>query len=201
MPTDSQPVGETLAMPDADVIFYREFFSQQECDTLSKELANNIHWTQQQARFPGGVVPLPRLTAWYGDEGKSYTYSGITVHPEPWTQTLLAIKARVEAESSVQFNSVLLNFYRNEQDSVSWHSDDEPELGTNPVIASVSFGAMRTFQFKHKHNADLRMAIDLTPGSLLVMQGTTQHFWKHQIPKTKRPHGGRINLTFRVIYS
>ena len=101
--------------------------------------------------------------------------------------------------AEVQFNSVLLNFYRSEQDSVSWHSDDEAELGTNPVIGSVSFGATRSFQFKHKHNSELRLSIDLTPGSLLVMRGTTQHFWKHQVPKTKVSHDPRINLTFRVI--
>jgi alkylated DNA repair dioxygenase AlkB len=101
-------------------------------------------------------MPLPRLTAWYGDAGKSYSYSGLTVHPEPWTATLLQIKGRVESAAMVSFNSVLLNFYRSGQDSVSWHSDDEPELGTNPVIGSVSFGAARSFQFKHKHKPELR---------------------------------------------
>ena len=192
---------QKLVMPDADVLFFPSFFSPTESEPLFGELANNIHWQQQSAKFPGGPVPLPRLTAWYGDAGKSYSYSGITVQPEPWTETLLAIKDRVEAAAHVQFNSVLLNFYRNEQDSVSWHSDDEPELGTNPVIASISFGATRSFQFKHRINKDLRLAIDLTPGSLLLMQGTTQHFWRHQIPKTKQTQPGRINLTFRVIYS
>ena len=139
------------------------------------------------------------MTAWYGDAGKTYCYSGITVEPIPWTPLLLSIKTRVEAVANTTFNSVLLNYYRGEQDSVSWHSDDEPELGQNPVIASVSFGATRKFQFKHKTNPDLRAAIDLTPGSLLIMAGATQHFWKHQIPKTTKPVGARINLTFRVI--
>lgn len=169
MSTEQQPIGEKLVMPDAEVLFYPRFFSEDESAALFEDLANNIHWTQQSARFPGGVVPLPRLTAWYGDEGKSYSYSGITVHAEPWTKTLLTIKARIETVAGVQFDSVLLNYYRNEQDSVSWHSDDERELGTNPVIASVSFGATRSFQFKHKHNPDLRQAVDLTPGSLLLM--------------------------------
>src|SRR5262249_27068223 len=148
----SMPIGEKLEMSDAEVIFYADFFGKDESATLFEELANNIHWVQQSAKFPGGEVPLPRLTAWYADEGKSYSYSGITVHPEPWTETLLALKARVETAANVQFNSVLLNYYRNEHDSVSWHSDDERELGTNPVIASVSFGATRSFQFKHRKN-------------------------------------------------
>jgi alkylated DNA repair dioxygenase AlkB len=111
------------------------------------------------------------------------------------------MKARVEQVADVPFNSVLLNLYRDGRDSVAWHSDDEPELGENPVIASVSFGAERRFQFKHKHNPDLRQTIDLTHGSLLLMRGTTQHFWKHQIPKTQKPCGARINLTFRTIIS
>jgi alkylated DNA repair dioxygenase AlkB len=193
-------VPQKLPMRDANVRFYPAFFDTDEAESLFYELADTIQWKQENARFGGKSVPLPRLTAWYGDAGKTYRYSGITVNPLPWTPTLLMIKERVEAVSSVRFNSVLLNYYRSERDSVAWHSDDEPELGTNPVIASVSFGATRKFQFKHKTDADLRASIDLTPGSLLLMAGATQHFWKHQIPKTTRPHGGRINLTFRVIY-
>lgn len=193
------PNPETLNMPDAEVLFYRDFFTASESDAFFQDLSQKIAWKQESIRFSGKVIPLPRLTAWYGDAGKSYRYSGITVHPEPWTPTLLQIKGRVEEVSVVQFNSVLLNFYRGERDSVSWHSDDEPELGTNPVIASVSFGAARKFQFKHKHNADLRSAVELTHGSLLLMRGATQHFWKHQIPKTTKPLGPRINLTFRII--
>lgn len=186
-------------MPDAEVLFYRGFFNPTESAVLFQELSDKIAWTQQRINVPGGPVPLPRLTAWYGDAGKGYSYSGITSQPERWIPVLLTIKARVEVIAGVQFNSVLLNYYRNEQDSVSWHSDDEPELGTNPVIASVSFGATRTFQFKHKEKAELRQKIELTDGSLLLMRGTTQHFWRHQIPKTKTPCGPRINLTFRII--
>jgi len=192
---------EHLPMPDADVTFYRDFYSPDESERLFHDLSENIQWKQESARFGGKAVPLPRLTAWYGDAGKSYSYSGITVHPLPWTDTLLDIKARVEGVANVTFNSVLLNFYRGERDSVAWHSDDEPELGTNPVIASVSFGATRKFQFKHKTNPDLRLSVDLIPGSLLLMAGGTQHHWKHQIPKTTKPVGARINLTFRAIQS
>ena len=191
---------QTLPMSDAEVSLYRDIFSPDESTTLFQELVDTIHWQQESIRFGGKAVPLPRLTAWYGDEGKSYRYSGITVNPLPWIPLLLSIETRLEAVSPVTFNSVLLNYYRGERDSVSWHSDDEPELGINPVIASVSFGATRKFQFKHKTNPDLRTAVDLTPGSLLLMAGATQHHWKHQIPKTTTPVGARINLTFRVIY-
>jgi alkylated DNA repair dioxygenase AlkB len=199
MADNTQTNVEVLPMPDAKVTLYRGFFTAAESDRLLQELSDKIDWKRESAVFAGGKVPLPRLTAWYGDAGKSYSYSGITVHPNPWTPTLLRIKERVEAIAGVKFNSVLLNFYRNEQDSVGWHSDDEPELGTNPVIASVSFGAERTFQFKHKENPDLRQSVGLSHGSLLLMAGSTQHHWKHQIPKTKKPHGPRINLTFRII--
>jgi alkylated DNA repair dioxygenase AlkB len=190
---------ELLPMPDAEVTFYPDFFGADESEQLFQQLVDSIQWKQESARFGGKAVPLPRLTAWYGDAGKTYRYSGITVEPISWTPLLLSIKNRVEAAANTTFNSVLLNFYRGERDSVAWHSDDEPELGQNPVIASVSFGATRKFQFKHKTNPDLRTAVDLTPGSLLIMAGATQHFWKHQIPKTTKPIGPRINLTFRVI--
>src|SRR5712691_2061959 len=167
---------ERLSMPDAEVFLYPGFFGPAESESLYEKLSSEIHWKQEEARFPGGRVPLPRLTAWYGDPGKSYSYSGITVAPEPWTPLLLGIKERVEAAADYKFNTVLLNFYRNERDSVAWHSDDERELGANPVIASVSFGVTRSFQFKHKTNPDFRLAVQLTPGSLLLMRGTTQHF-------------------------
>jgi alkylated DNA repair dioxygenase AlkB len=196
---DRDWVGESLSMPDADVIFYRDFYSSEENEILFQTLMQNIAWKQEYIQVPGRKVPLPRLTAWYGDAGKIYRYSGITVHPHAWTEVLRHIKSRVETAAETAFNSVLLNLYRNEQDSVAWHSDDEAELGTNPVIASVSFGAPRAFQFKHKTQPERRLEIMLTPGSLLLMRGTTQHFWKHRIPKTSKPHGPRINLTFRVI--
>jgi alkylated DNA repair dioxygenase AlkB len=191
---------EQLSMPDADVLIDRTFFTPVEGDALLADLTANIAWEQKPIQFMGKTVMQPRLTAWYGDEGKSYTYSGMTVHPMSWIPTLLTMKARVEAAANVTFNSVLLNRYRTGQDSVGWHSDDEPELGTNPAIASVSLGAARNFQFKHKNNPDLKLSIELTHGSLLLMRGTTQHFWKHQIPKTTKVLAPRINLTFRVIY-
>lgn len=189
-----------LDMPDAEVYIDRDFLMPAERDPLLEDLTANITWEQKPIHFMGKTVLQPRLTAWYGEEGKAYTYSGLTVQPMPWTPTLLLLKQRAEAVSGVTFNSVLLNRYRNGLDSVSWHSDDEPELGTNPVIASISLGASRNFQFKHKHNPELKQTIELTSGTLLLMRGTTQHFWKHQIPKTTKVLGPRINLTFRVIY-
>ncbi len=191
---------EPLSMPDAEVYLDRACFTPAESDRLLADLTANIAWEHKAIQFMGKQVMQPRLMAWYGDAGKSYSYSGLTVHPLPWIPTLLTMKKRLEALAGVTFNSVLLNQYRDGQDSVGWHSDDEPDLGTNPVIASVSLGATRNFQFKHKHNPDLKRAVELTHGSLLLMRGTTQHFWKHQIPKTKKPLGARINLTFRVIY-
>ena len=146
---------ENLVMPDAEVILYRTFFSEPQSDTFLRELLETTNWRQEKIKFFGKPVDLPRLTAWYGDEGKSYRYSGIQVNPDPWTPTLLAIKQEIEAVSGVVFNSVLLNLYRGERDSVAWHSDDEPELGTNPVIGSVSFGETRTFQLRHKKNKEL----------------------------------------------
>ncbi len=190
---------EQLAMPDAKVYIDRDFFTHAESDALLADLTTHIAWEQKAIQFMGKQVMQPRLIAWYGDEGKSYRYSGLTVHPLPWTPTLLMMKARVEAAAAMAFNSVLLNLYRDGQDSVGWHSDDEPELGTNPVIASVSLGVARNFQFKHKQKPDLKLSVELTHGCLLLMRGTTQHFWKHQIPKTKKVLGPRINLTFRVI--
>lgn len=191
----------TLAMPDADVIFYEDFFSSEESSHYFDILRETIQWEQQELKMFGKNIALPRLTAWYGDEGKPYSYSGITHHPHAWTSELLEIKSKVEDVADVAFNSVLLNLYRNEQDSVGWHSDDETELGENPVIASISFGDVRQFQFKYKIDSKKRLSLDLVSGSLLLMRGATQHHWKHRIPKTKEAKSERMNLTFRVIKS
>lgn len=180
---------------------FRAFFSHAESDKFFHALLNDIFWKQEKIKLYGKEVDIPRLTAWYGDSGKSYSYSGISMMPAPWTDTLLEIKERVDREARVRFNSVLLSLYRSGQDSLSWHQDDEPELGEDPVIASVSFGATRSFQFKHKARKELRkVSIDLTHGSLLIMKGPTQRYWVHQVPKTPRSVGPRINLTFRVIH-
>jgi alkylated DNA repair dioxygenase AlkB len=191
--------GESLDMIDAEVTLYRDFLSASESDSYLQTLIADINWKQETIRVPGKIVPLPRLTAWYGDAGATYSYSGITVEPDAWIAPLSTLKQRIEAVAGITFNSVLLNYYRDGSDSVGWHSDDELELGINPVIASLSLGAAREFQFKHRTDTTLRRSVELTHGSLLIMAGATQHHWKHQIPKTKQPISSRINLTFRVI--
>ncbi|AFZ26695.1 alkylated DNA repair protein [Cylindrospermum stagnale PCC 7417] len=191
---DGQP------MPDAEVIVYQKFFNALESDQLFQELLNGINWQQDKVKFNEQEIGIPRLTAWYGDEGKSYSYSGMVKHPSTWNPTLLRIRSRVEKVEKVNFNSVLLNLYRSGKDRVSWHSDDEAELGKNPIIASVSFGETRRFQFRHRINKTLdRITVNLTHGSLLIMKGSTQHFWQHQIPEAAKSLKERINLTFRII--
>jgi alkylated DNA repair dioxygenase AlkB len=190
---------ETFDLPEANIVFYREFFSPEESNSFMSDLLANTAWRQEQIKWYGKPMDLPRLTAWYGDEGKVYKYSGITVEPTPWTPLLLHIKQAIEDVSGLTFNSVLLNLYRNGRDSVSWHSDDEPGLGVNPIIGSVSFGETRPFNFRHKKDKNLRFKVDLTSGSYLLMRGPTQDFWDHEIPKTSRSIGPRINLTFRRI--
>ncbi len=189
-----------LQLPDADLVFYPFLLGPQEGDRLLKELVATIPWRQDWITVYGRSLPQPRLTAWYGDPGKTYTYSGITMQPIPWHALLLEMKAKVEAVSEVRFNSVLLNFYRDGKDSMGWHSDDEPELGPNPVIASLSLGGTRRLMLRHRFQPELKHELELTSGSLLLMQGKTQHYWQHQVPKTKRPVLPRVNLTFRVIY-
>lgn len=188
-----------LQLPDADIAFYASVLDEQESDRFFTQLTETIDWRQDSITIYGRSMPQPRLTAWYGDTGKSYTYSGLTMHPSPWTHTLLELKAKAEEVSGVVFNSVLLNLYRDGNDSMGWHSDDEPELGRSPVIGSLSLGGTRRFMLRHRAEKGLKHQLELTSGSFLLMQGTTQHYWQHQIPKTKRPVAPRINLTFRVI--
>ena len=146
----------------------------------------------------GKTHPQPRLTAWYGD--MAYRYSGLTMQPLPWTPLLLEIKNRVETITDHRFNSVLLNYYRDQADSMGMHSDDEKELGPNPAIASLSLGAERLFSLKHKTRRDLKtLKQGLPDSSLMLMRGETQKHWRHGIDKSRRAHGPRINLTFRRI--
>jgi len=184
---------------DGEVFFYPALFNKAESDRLFKSLIANILWQQDQIKFFGKMINLPRLTAWYGENNKPYTYSGIPMNPHPWTPDLLEIKSKIEAIAKVNFSSVLLNRYRDGKDSVAWHCDDEPELGINPVIGSVSFGATRVFKLRHLSDKHLVEKIELTHGSFVLMKGETQHKWEHEIPKTSKPLTERINLTFRVI--
>lgn len=186
-------------LPDADIVFYPFFLDLQKSQQLFTQLAKIVDWRQDWITIYGRSVPQPRLTAWYADPGKSYTYSGITMIPAPWLPILRDLKAEVDAIADVMFNSVLLNFYRDGSDSMGWHSDDEPELGHNPVIGSLSLGGTRRFMLRHRFDKNLKHRMELPSGSFLLMRGTTQHCWQHQVPKTKRPVSPRINLTFRVI--
>jgi len=159
-------------------------------------------WRQESVRIYGKVHPQPRLVSLYGDPGKQYDYSGLTLRPLPWTDLLREIRRRIEDCTEERFNAVFLNLYRDHNDSMGFHSDDEKELGKNPVIASLTFGATRTFLLKHKFRKDLQpMKFPLEAGTVLLMKGPTQHNWKHGINKQKTPCGPRVNLTFRTLYS
>ena len=188
-----------LNLPNSEIIYYPHFFDKKEADALFSQLINDITWQQDDITVFGKTHPQPRLTALYGNEGKPYSYSNIKMQPNHWTPVLQKIKNLVESVSETNFTTVLLNLYRDGKDSNGWHADNEKELGLNPVIASISFGAERNFQLKHNSEIGLKKSIILEHGSLLLMKGETQHFWKHQIPKTAKPVSHRINLTFRVI--
>ncbi|OMP75136.1 alpha-ketoglutarate-dependent dioxygenase AlkB [[Flexibacter] sp. ATCC 35208] len=193
----SQKEGLTV-LENGEYVCYPNFFSKSESDLLFKSLRSNIIWKQESMNMYGKKIYFPRLTAWYGNNDKPYSFSGITLQPLPWTSEILKIKSKIELITKIMFNSVLLNLYRDGNDSISWHTDAEKELGINPIIASVNFGATRKFQLRHIKSKE-KLEIELTHGSLLIMQGELQHFWQHQVPKTSKPIGERINLTFRVI--
>jgi len=190
--------GKNLLPKDGEALFFPQFFNREDSYRLFQALQDNILWKQDEITLYGKKMPVPRLSALYGDEGLTYTYSGILMKPHPWTPELLEIKRKIEKEAKVVFSTVLLNLYRDGKDSVAWHSDDEPELGANPVIGSVSFGATRTFKFRHLKDKTVEK-VELTHGSYVLMRGETQHKWEHEIPKTTKVLTPRINLTFRVI--
>ncbi len=188
-----------LIPENGEVFYYPNFFTPKESLNYFQILLNQTHWQQEPIKIFGKEVMQPRLTAWHGNAGMSYRYSGLTMKGHSWTPTLLEIKERLEAKASTTFNGVLLNLYRNERDSMGWHRDNEKELGKNPVIASVSFGATRRFLLRHREKKDLRVELELEDGSFLLMRGETQHFWQHSVPKETSAAGPRINLTFRFI--
>ncbi|MFP2996278.1 alpha-ketoglutarate-dependent dioxygenase AlkB [Spongiivirga sp. MCCC 1A20706] len=193
----SEPIPFNLK--DGDVVYYPNFFNAQKANSIYHQLLTETPWQQDDITVYGKVYAQPRLTALYGDDGQPYSYSNITMHPHRFTSLLNMIKNKVEAISNHTFNTVLLNLYRDGKDSNGWHADDEKELGNNPVIASVSFGEERFFHLRHKTEKHRKHKLLLANGSLLLMKGTTQHYWQHQIAKTARPIGARINLTFRKL--
>ncbi|WP_066225236.1 alpha-ketoglutarate-dependent dioxygenase AlkB family protein [Formosa haliotis] len=197
MLSDNNPI--SLQMKDAEVIYYPSFFNISEANQYYNTLLKNVDWQQDEITLFGKTHLQPRLTALFADNNKTYSYSGITMHPHPFNKTLLEIKLKIETESAHLFTTCLCNLYRNGQDSNGWHADNEKELGPDPIIASVSFGAERIFHFKHKENPELKQKLVLKHGSLLLMKKGTQTHWLHQLPKTKKDIGKRINLTFRTI--
>jgi alkylated DNA repair dioxygenase AlkB len=198
IPLFSDPASQHITLKDGELVYYPQFFSLQDATAYLRALTEKIQWQQESMMMYGKPVLFPRLMAWYGDAGSTYAFSGKTYTPEGWTDELLKIKELIAPIAGVGFNSVLLNRYRDGKDSMGWHADDEPELGRDPVIASVNFGASRRFMLRHKE-AGLKYELELQHGSLLIMKGPLQHHWQHQVPKTTKVSGERINLTFRVI--
>lgn len=213
-----------LTIPNGELLFSESFFSKKVSDRsveyfqennilnwrstdwsavsdqeLEKINFTNINWKHDKIKLYGKEIPLPRLTSWHGDQGKDYTYSGIASQPSKWNEGLLYIKNEVEKIACEKFNSVLLNWYRNGEDCLSWHADDEKELGKNPIIASVNFGETRDFIIRRNDDHSKKITIPLSHGTLLVMRGEIQHFWQHSVPKRKKIKGSRFNLTFRNI--
>ncbi|KUG06097.1 alpha-ketoglutarate-dependent dioxygenase AlkB family protein [Solirubrum puertoriconensis] len=191
-----------LAIPQADVWFDAAFLPPDEAAALLHELSATIAWRQEPIRMFGREVLQPRLIAWHGDAGATYRYSGLQLEPEPFTPTLHALRLRLQQATGAAYNSVLLNLYRNGADSMGWHADDEPELGPTPIIASLSLGATRRFRLRPKAKTSFEakpVSLELTSGSLLLMQGATQQNWQHALPKTAQAVGPRLNLTFRRI--
>jgi len=187
---------QELLSYDGSALYRSGFFNSAECEQMFRSINDETPWEARNIVLFGKEVPQPRLACWYGD--LAYSYSGITLDPRPMTPTLLEIKQRCEQAASARFNSVLVNLYRDGQDSMGLHADDEPELGVEPIIASVSFGGERNFRLRHRQSKDLQQ-ISLASGSLLVMSGLSQECWMHDVPKTKKFVEPRINLTFRYI--
>lgn len=202
-------VAEPVRLPirDAQIDYFSEFADERLASEWFAALMREgaVAWRQDSLMMYGRAVRIPRLNAWYGDAGLNYSYSGIPMNPQPWSGLLAEIRARAEAAARHRFTSALVNLYRDGRDSVAWHADDEPELGSQPVIASLSLGVTREFQMRHRHYRENGLAtqkILLHSGSLLVMRGDTQRNWLHQVPKRSASvvSGPRINITFRTIY-
>ena len=188
-----------LDLPDADVRLWRQAFQPAAADEMLALLRSRIDWQQEDIVIFGERRRVPRLVAWHGDPGTAYTYSGTAHEPLPWTPELQRVRHRAEELTGHRYNSVLLNLYRDGRDGMGWHADDEPELGREPAIASVSFGATRRFKLRHRRSRSAACTLDLAHGDLLLMAGGTQQHYVHAVPKTARPVGERVNLTLRWV--
>lgn len=188
-----------LLPKDGEVYYYPNFLSDEEADVLFHIIQQFTEFKQDKINFNGKIQLIPRLQAWYGDPDKTFSYSGITLKPSPWKQELMDVNLKLKEKTGIDFTSTLVNIYRDGNDSVAWHCDDEPGLGINPYIASISLGAVRTFKLRHLDDHSLKKDLKLEHGSLLIMAGEIQHKWEHSVPKDENEKGARINLTYRVI--
>ncbi|MFC5743950.1 alpha-ketoglutarate-dependent dioxygenase AlkB family protein [Dyella tabacisoli] len=195
---------QVIALPGAELQLAAHWLDGAEADALLAELQGSIPWEIHRIRMFGREVDSPRLSCWIGDPGTGYTYSRTRFEPNPWPPLMASLRARVETACAARFNSVLANLYRDGRDSMGWHSDNEPELGARPVIASLSLGAVRTFRLRPRAAVAGRRevrALELPHGSLLCMGGDTQRLYQHDLPKVHAAIGARINLTFRYVHS
>lgn len=199
MNTPSLFTDSLIELPDAELKLLPGWIDPDTADAWLATLLAETPWEQPQIRVHGRVHPMPRLTAWYGDPDARYRYSGLLQCPLPWTPLLAEIRSRLEEEVGQPLNGVLLNYYRDGQDSMGWHSDDETELGRNPLIASFNLGGTRRFDLRRKGTGRIQHSLFLEHGSLLVMSGPTQHHWQHQVAKTRTACAPRLNLTFRRV--
>lgn len=190
---------DPLPLDGADLLYDPAWLTPAAATTAFAAVLANVTWETHRIRLFGREVDSPRLSCWIGDPGTGYVYSRTRFEPHPWPAVLATLRERVSDACGVRFNSVLANRYRGGHDAMGWHSDDERELGAQPVIASVSLGAVRRFSLKHRHVPDRKLALNLAHGSLLVMRGDTQANYRHALPRTAKPVGERINLTFRRI--
>ena len=213
-----------IKIPNGELIYAEHFFDQKISDRSleyflennsfdwqtanwreydKEKLANvkfkNINWQHDKLNMYGKEVFLPRFSAWYGNDDKPYTYSGLTLQPKKWNKGLLFLKEQIEKIANASFNSVLMNWYRDGDDYINWHADAEKELGQNPIIASINFGATRRFLIRRNDDHSIKMELSLKHGTLLIMKGELQHHWQHSVPKEKKVIETRINLTFRII--
>jgi len=181
-------------------IWIPDFLHEIESEELFQVLYSDLSWEGGEIKLFGKIHEIPRKQVMFANKGLKYGYSGKQLNVKDWNRTVLNIKNQIESEFNFDFNACLANLYRDGNDSNGWHADNEEELGKNPVIASISLGATRTFKLKHLATKD-KIDFQMTSGSLLIMGGEMQHYWKHQIPKTKRKVDSRINLTFRKLIS
>ncbi len=188
-----------LHLPDASVHWHRHWLPAACADSLQRTLRDEVPWEVHRIRIFGRQVDSPRLSCWMGDPDARYRYSGTDFVPHPWNPALVPLRDQLAAFCGHVFNSVLLNRYRDGDDGMGWHSDNESELGPTPVIASLSLGAARRFALRRRDNHDRKAEVTLGHGDLLIMGGTTQRFYQHALPKSARPLAERINLTFRWI--